>query len=141
MRPFMRAPASLLLVLFGLPAEAYEGEVRRRPVDAGVPPVLTKAPVLEKFVPAKYPPEAEQGGLTSVVQMLVTIAADGSVSDVKVVQPVGDGFDEAAVEAVRQFRFAPGEVDGVPAPVQIEYLYHFTLESRPPAAKPAAAAA
>ncbi len=126
----MRFPAILLLAVIPAGAAAYEGDVRRRVVDGGTTqPILTKPPVLEKFVPAHYPPSAEQRGLTAVVQMLVTIAADGSVSDAAVVQPVGDGFDEAALEAVRQFRFSPGEVDGAPSPVQIEYLYHFTLEA------------
>src|SRR6266851_1057946 len=137
MRGFMRFPAILLLAVIPAGAAAYEGDVRRRVVDGGTTqPILTKPPVLERFVPAHYPPSAEQRGLTAVVQMLVTIAADGSVSDAAVVQPVGDGFDEAALEAVRQFRFSPGEVDGAPSPVQIEYLYHFTLEARSPAPAP-----
>jgi TonB family protein len=138
----MRAPAIFLLALTPLSADAYEDEVRRRVVDGGTAqPTLTKAPELEVFVPAKYPAEAEQRGLTAVVQLLVTIAADGSVSDVRVVKPAGNGFDEAAVEAVRRFHFSPGEVDGAPSPVQIEYLYHFTLESRPSAVAPHAATA
>src|SRR5260370_18432250 len=128
----MRLPALLFLALIPSSAAAYEGDVRRQGVDGGTAqPILTKPPVLEKFVPAQYPPSAEQRGLTAVVHMLVTIAADGSVSDVAVVQPVGDGFDEAAIEAVRLFHFSPGEVDGAPSPVQIEYLYHFTLEAHP----------
>jgi TonB family protein len=132
----MRATVILVFALIPLSAAAYdEGEVRRRVVDGGtIQPVLTKPPQLEKFVPAKYPPDAEKQGLTAIVHMLVTIAADGSVSDVSVVQPVGNGFDEAALEAVRQFRFSPGEVDGAQAPVQIDYLYHFTLQSQSAAA-------
>jgi TonB family protein len=128
----MRTPAALLFALCAATAAGYEGEVRRYASDAGVvQPMLTKAPVLENSAPAKYPQEAQARGLTAVVRMLVTIAADGSVSEVRVVEPVGNGFDEAAADAVRLFRFSPGEVDGVPAPVQIEYVYHFTLESRP----------
>src|SRR6202158_6299925 len=130
MRRFMRLPAILLLALIPVGVAAYEGDARREVGDGGTTqPVLTKPPVLEKFIPAHYPPSAEQRGLTAVVHMLVTIAADGSVSDAAVVRPVGDGFDEAALDAVRQFRFSPGEVDGAPAPVQVEYLYHFTLEA------------
>ena len=135
----MRALAILLIGLIPLSAGAYEGEVRRQVVDGGTPePTLTKTPELQTFVPAKYPAEAEKRGMTAIVHMLVTIAADGSVSEVKVVEPVGNGFDEAAAEAVRQFRFSPGEVDGAPSPVQIEYLYHFTLENQAAARSPPA---
>src|SRR6202022_4053515 len=130
MRRFMRLLAILLLAVIPAGAAAYEGDVRRQVVDGGTTqPILTKPPVLERFVPAHYPPSAEQRGLTAVVHMLVTIAGDGPVSDAAVVQPVGDGFDEAALDAVRQFRSSPGAVDGAPSPVQLEYLYHFTLEA------------
>src|SRR5690606_25700593 len=62
------------------------------------------------------------------VKLRVTIAADGSVSEAAVVEPVGYGFDEAAVAALERFRFSPAEIDGVPAAVQIEYVYHFVLQ-------------
>lgn len=111
-------------------ALAYEGEGRRELVDAGVhQPVMTRAPELLEFVPAQYPPEAQAQGLTASVKMAVTIGVEGAATDVQVLEPAGHGFDEAAVAAVRQFRFSPAEVDGVPAPVQIEYVYHFTLEA------------
>lgn len=98
---------------------------------------LTKAPVLVKPVEAKYPPEAAAQGLTADVRLIITIAEDGTVSDAQLAEPVGHGFDEAALEAVRAFQFSPAEVDGVPAPVQVEYVYHFTLSA--PAEAPDAA--
>jgi TonB family protein len=125
-------------------AQAYEG-ARREEVDAGVhTPVLTKAPELIRFVEAVYPTEAAQAGKTASVEMLVTIDEKGAVSDVQVTTPVGDGFDEAALAAVRQFQFSPAEVDGVPAPIQIQYVYNFVLqppkveESAPPPPPPQA---
>ena len=105
---------------------------RREWVDAGVHvPVLTKAPELLGFVPAEYPKEAEALGLTAAVKMQVTIAADGSVAEVQVTEPQGHGFDEAAVAAVKQFRFSPAEIDHLPAPVAIEYVYNFALSDAP----------
>lgn len=126
----------LLVGLVGAPApaSAFEEVVRREQLDAGVHvPVLTRAPTLVEFVPAAYPPEAARAGLTAVVKLLVTLSADGSVAEVAVAESQGHGFDEAAVEAVRRFRFTPAEVDGAPAPVQIEYAYHFVLEVAAPA--------
>jgi TonB family protein len=123
-------PRSRFLLLLLIPATAlsYEGQVRRQAIDGGVhQPVLTKPPELLYSAPAKYPDEAMRQGLTADVPMAITIAADGSVSDAKVRRPAGHGFDEAALEAARNFRFSPGEVDGAAASVQIEYVYHFTL--------------
>ena len=128
-------PVLWLLAALGMPARswAYEGEIRRDEPDAGVHvPVLTRPPELLEFVQAPYPEAAQAEGLTGSVKLAVTLGADGSVVDVQVMQPVGHGFDEAAVEAVKRFRFSPAEVDHVPAPVQIEYVYHFTLEAPKP---------
>ena len=145
----LRSVPWLLLAVLSLSsahawAQAYEG-ARREEVDAGVhTPVLTKAPELIRFVEAVYPPEAAQAGKTASVEMLVTIDEKGGVSDVQVTTPVGEGFDEAALAAVRQFQFSPAEVDGVPAPIQIQYVYNFVLqppkveESAPPPPPPQA---
>ena len=72
------------------------------------------------------------------VVLLIDIGADGSVTNAAVVSAAGHGFDEAAVEAVRQFRFSPAELDGAPAAVQIEYVYRFVFRP-PPAPTPAEA--
>jgi len=119
--------AALLCLLTANKAAAYEGATRQV-VDAGVHiPVLTKPPALLQFVEATYPEEAQKQGLTASVRLLITIGADGVVSDVTLPEPVGHGFDEAATAAAKRFTFAPAEIDNAPAPVQIAYVYHFTL--------------
>lgn len=129
MRRQLPGVCCLLLLVAAHTAHPYEGAIRTDETgDAGVHiPVLTKPPALLQFVSATYPPEAQAAGLTASVRLHVTIAADGSVADAQVLEPVGHGFDEAALDALKRFRFSPAEVDGVPAPVQIEYVYHFTL--------------
>jgi TonB family protein len=118
-------------------AAAAEEAVRRVEVDGGVHiPVLTRAPELTQFVQADYPAGAMDGGLTADVALLVTIGADGTVSEATVKTPAGGGFDEAALAAVRAFRFSAAEVDNVPAPVTIEYVYHFTLSAPEPPKEP-----
>ncbi|WP_245919507.1 TonB family protein [Melittangium boletus] len=129
------APWSLLAVLLlfasHVRAQAYDG-ARREEVDAGVhTPVLTKPPELVRFVEAVYPPEAAAAGKTASVEMLITLDAQGAVSDAQVTRPVGEGFDEAALAAVKQFQFSPAEVDGVPAPIQLQYVYNFVLQAPP----------
>jgi TonB family protein len=117
------------LLLLAAPAFAQMEGAHRQLVDAGVHvPVLTKAPKLLEFVQADYPPEAAKTGLGADVRLIVTIDKDGNVPDAKVKDPQGNGFDEAAIDAVKRFKFSPAEIDDVPAAVQIEYVYHFRME-------------
>jgi TonB family protein len=89
-------------------------------------PQLTKPPALVRFVEAPYP-EVEPKPTGDVgVTLMVLIGADGKVADVKVTQPAGQAFDDAALAAVRQFEFTPAEVDNKPAAINIEYRYVFT---------------
>ena len=94
-------------------------------------PALTRAPTVTSFVEATYPPEAEAQKLEGRVVLSIDISASGEVTRAEVVEPAGHGFDEAAVAAVRQFRFTPAEVDGKPSPVRITYAYDFVLRPAP----------
>src|SRR5204863_4496255 len=80
---------------------------------------LTKAPKLVKFVPAVYPKEKHDAGVTAHVLLSIEIGDDGKVGNVEVVEPAGPDFDAAAVAAAKQFEFEPAEIDGVRAPVKI----------------------
>ncbi|WP_163989964.1 TonB-dependent receptor [Pyxidicoccus caerfyrddinensis] len=128
---------TLALVLCLLAAEA-RAQVPQSPedagtVDAGVPTgVLTKPPALLRQVEAPYPPDAAAQQLEGTVVMFIDISETGAVTNVEVTQPAGHGFDEAAVEAVKQFQFEPAEVDNVPAPVRIQYAYQFVFRPAPP---------
>lgn len=124
------------LLLLGLTTSAAQAQVegaRREELDGGFhQPVLTQPPELLEFVQAAYPPAAEAAGLEGSVKLRVTLDETGGVSEAEVLEPAGEGFDEAAAEAVKRFRFSPAEVDGVPAPIQLEYVYHFRLEPKAP---------
>ncbi len=122
-----------VLLLLATGAAVAEEGVRREYVDAGVHiPVLTKVPELLEFVQAEYPPEAKAQGLTASVKLTVVVDERGGVASAEVLEPMGHGFDEAAIAAVRRFRFSPAEVDFKPSPVQIEYVYHFVLQPPEP---------
>src|SRR5204863_1040802 len=51
-------------------------------------------------------------------------------SAVDVLEPVGDGFDEAAVAAAEQYVFEPAEIDGAPAAIAVETAINFVIEHR-----------
>ncbi len=84
-------------------------------------------PQLLQFIEAAYPKAAQDLGLTAEVLLRLRVEADGSVSEVDVLEPAGNGFDEAAVEAARRFVFSPALLAGKPVAVKIPFKYSFTL--------------
>ncbi len=99
---------------------------------APAPKPRLEMPRLLKFVDAPYPPEASKAGLEADVVLRLTIDASGKVTEVEVVEPAGNGFDEAASAAARSFEFEPAKRDGTAIPAKILYRYSFTLRVAPP---------
>ena len=66
----------------------------------------------------EYPSRARLKGTEGVVIVQFVVEADGSASDIQVVQGIGDGCDEAAVRAIRRISFEPATLNGEPVPVQ-----------------------
>lgn len=84
-------------------------------------------PVLVAQLPANYPPAALAAGREASVLLTIDVAATGDVLDVRVTEPAGEGFDEAAVQAARGFRFSPArDVDGMATTATLLYRYRFT---------------
>ena len=70
------------------------------------------------------------------VILLVTLDADGKVTDVKIASSGGPAFDEAAVEAVRKWTFSPATRNGKPFAARIKIPFHFAPPPPPPAPVP-----
>jgi TonB family protein len=68
---------------------------------------------LAKYVAPSFPTSARQRGLSGWVDVQLLVTSDGSVSDVIITgaEPVGV-FEQAAVDAVRKWRYKPVERDG-----------------------------
>jgi TonB family protein len=113
----------------GTGAAAGEAAARRPPAGnpaAGVEPPRLLAPV----VPV-YPDLAARAGIAADVALLLTVDTSGAVSAVELVEPRGSGFDEAAIAAARQLRFAPARRNGLPVAVRIRYTVRFRPPARP----------
>jgi periplasmic protein TonB len=75
-----------------------------------------------------YPTEAYKMGIEGTVTLKVDIDENGEVLRVKVVGKAGHGFDEAARDALRRFKFSPARgSDGKPVPVSIPYRFTFDM--------------
>ena len=68
---------------------------------------------LAKYVPPTFPIPARERGLSGWVDLQFVVKPDGSVSDVIITgaEPVGL-FEQAAVDAVKKWRYKPVERDG-----------------------------
>ncbi|MHB8983615.1 energy transducer TonB, partial [Thiobacillus sp.] len=80
---------------------------------------------LREIVP-DYPAAADRRGLSGQVRLLIELEADGRVRDVSVVSANPPGvFEESALTAFREARFAPAQRKGRPvrARVLIEVVY------------------
>ncbi|MFT4976194.1 MAG: TonB family protein [Myxococcota bacterium] len=91
-----------------------------------------RLPEVVYAAPAAYPPDALAAGVEAVVPLQLVISDEGQVIDAAVTEPVGDGFDESALLAVRAFRFSPAiDEAGQPAIATIRYNFAFTVEAAP----------
>ena len=84
-------------------------------------------PRLLREVKADYTDEARRRNVTGDVVLEIVVRRDGSVGDVHVLQGLGSGLDQRAVEAVRQWRFDPARRKGVAVDVIVEVAVEFSL--------------
>jgi TonB family protein len=85
-------------------------------------------PRVLREVRADYTEEARRRSVTGEVVLEIVVRHDGTVGDVKVKQRLGSGLDERAIEAVRQWRFAPATRQGTPVDVIVEVAVEFRLK-------------
>ncbi len=82
-----------------------------------------QGPGLIKKVEPRYPPIAQTARIEGNVVVDAVIRKDGTVSDVTVLSSTNKMFEQACVEAVRQWRFTPGPQD-----VVLTVTVNFTLK-------------
>jgi protein TonB len=81
-----------------------------------------------KVVDAKpvYPEDARDGAVEGVVVLDLTIAKDGTVSNAVVRRSI-PLLDQAAIDAVRQWRFEPTLLNGAPVEIVMTVTINFNL--------------
>ena len=82
-----------------------------------------------KFVDVRpiYPPSAKEAKIQGVVVLEALIGADGKVERAVVRRSVPE-LDQAAIDAVRQWVFAPTLINGQPAKVIVTATVDFSLQ-------------
>ncbi|HRJ19315.1 MAG TPA: TonB family protein [Bryobacteraceae bacterium] len=87
-----------------------------------------------------YPAEVKAAGIEGVVILEAVIAKDGAVQSVERVNKlVDDRLADAAIEAVKQWKYQPTLLNGEPVEVKTQIDVNFTLAEQEEAARPGAA--
>ena len=86
-----------------------------------------RPPVKLVDVPASYPRLALQARMEGLVILSVVIGESGRVTAVEVIRSA-PLFDDAAVAAVRQWRYTPTLLNGVPVPVRMTVTVNFSRD-------------
>jgi TonB family protein len=84
-------------------------------------------PRLIREVKADYTDDARRRGITGDVVLEIVVRRDGSVGDVTLLEGLGAGLDQRAVNAVRQWKFSPARRRGEAVDVIVEVAVEFTL--------------
>jgi protein TonB len=85
------------------------------------------APAILREVKPDYTEEGRRRTVEGDVVLEIVVRSDGAVGSVKLLQGLGAGLDQRAVEAVRQWRFSPAKRYGTPVDVIVEVAMEFKL--------------
>jgi periplasmic protein TonB len=113
--------ASLLLAGLGA-ASPSQSPVVYRAGDSGV----TSPAVVDQSL-ASYTVDALLAGAEGLLKLECVVNVDGTVGEIRVVQPLFPSLDEEAVKKVKQWWFRPGTKDGQPVAVLVEIEHAFTM--------------
>ncbi len=84
-------------------------------------------PVPLYVVQPEYTQQAREAKVSGVVLVNLVVDEQGRPQNVHILRGLGDGLDEKAVEAVKQYKFKPAMVDGTPVPVTLNVEVNFKL--------------
>jgi len=82
---------------------------------------------INKIVP-EYPEVANRAGVDGSVILEAEIGIDGIAREIKVIQKLGYGCDEAAINALKNSKFSPAKQSKTPIAVRIQIPYRFQFE-------------
>lgn len=85
------------------------------------------APTVLKQVRPKYTEDALLRQVQGAVMLEVVVGRDGVPAAVRVMRSLDPGLDHEAIAAVREWRFTPGRMHGVPVDVLVTILLDFRI--------------
>jgi protein TonB len=112
------------------PQSGPAAPVGPKPVAAPVAAIeVTKMPMPLGRCSGKYTDAAREAALEGVVVLDLIVDERGGAREIRVVERLDHGLTEAAVKALEDCRFTPGERDGKPVPVRVRsFKIRFLLQ-------------
>lgn len=89
---------------------------------------VDKKPRSVKQVPPVYPIEANRRGLSGYAKAFFVIDKSGNVINVKVTQASDPIFEKPTIEAIRKWKFTPGEKGGKPVVTRAEIRIPYQIQ-------------
>jgi TonB family protein len=89
--------------------------------------VSSRARLLEG-TPPEYPPAARAAAVEADLPLELVVDARGTVVDARLLRHAGYGLDEAALHAVRAYRFIPAQRAGRGVSVRMRWVVNFRLD-------------
>jgi TonB family protein len=86
-----------------------------------------KPPVLIFKKEPEYADEARRAKYQGSVVFQLDVSTEGQVTNIRVLRSLGLGLDMKAIEAVKQWRFRPGTMNGAPVTVAVQVAVDFRL--------------
>jgi TonB family protein len=91
------------------------------------PPITDSRPVILFRAAPYYTEEARQRGVRGVITLQVEFLPNGDIGDIKVIDTLGAGLDEAAVEAARKTIFLPAVKNREFVSASLRIVMHFNV--------------
>jgi protein TonB len=117
--------------------DAFGAAVREPAPPPPPPPRSDKAPLhvggairqpeRTHYVAPVYPAIAREAHVSGIVILEAVIGEDGSVRDLRVLRSA-ELLDDAALDAVRQWKFTPTLLNGQPVPIVMTVTVAFNLQ-------------
>ena len=77
----------------------------------------------------RYPQMARESGIQGIVYITFVVERDGSITDVRILRPIGGGCDEEAIRVIKAMpKWTPGKQRGRPVRVQFNMPIRFILQ-------------
>lgn len=87
-------------------------------------------PAVKKRANPVYPKTALAAGIEGVVYVRLWVDTEGKVHDVKIIKSENDALNQSAIDAARQFEFAPATVGGKPVSVWVSVPFKFKIADK-----------
>src|SRR5262249_50645299 len=96
--------------------------------DPGGPGGPITAPVVLYQIQGQSTDQARTHRIQGTVTLQGVVRTDGTVGNIQITRSLDPALDQAAIEAIRQWRFRPGTRNGVPVEVPMSFQMNFSLQ-------------